>query len=317
MKYLLFFPIFFLITCTSSDQPVQENAESKKLNKPYAIVLGIAQDAGFPQADCKKKCCKAVWKNAALRKLVSCIAVVDPITHEAWMIDATPDFREQLYRLQNHRGTDKINLMGIFLTHAHIGHYTGLMQLGREVMGAKQMPVYAMPRMEDYLRKNGPWSQLVKLKNIELNDLKEDSIIVLNEQLQIQPILVPHRDEYSETVGFKIMGPKKKLLFIPDINKWQSWEREITKEIHQVDYAFLDGTFFADGEIPGRNMSQIPHPFIQESMSLFESLERKEKEKIFFIHFNHTNPVLQDPVIQKIVEDAGFNIAKEMKQYSL
>ena len=130
-------------------------------------------------------------------------------------------------------------------------------------------------------------------------------------------MLVPHREEYSETVGFKIIGLKKSLLFIPDINKWQLWEREITEEIKAVDYAFLDGSFFASGEIPGRNMSEIPHPFIQESMYLFEPLAWKEKQKIHFIHFNHTNPALQDRVIQKVIEDAGFHIAKEMSQHPL
>jgi len=192
-----------------------------------------------------------------------------------------------------------------------------LMQLGREVMGAKKMPVYSMPRMGEYLRNNGPWSQLVTLENIKINELKEDTLTILNDRLSIQPLLVPHRDEYSETVGFKVKGPKKSLLFIPDINKWQLWESEIIEEIHKVDYAFLDGTFYAEGEIPGRDMSEIPHPFIQESMSLFESLEMKEKQKIYFIHFNHTNPALQDRAIQTIIEKAGFHIAKEMNTHLL
>ena len=51
------------------------------------------------------------------------------------MIDATPDFAEHLHLLTNN---NERALKGIFITHAHIGHYTGLMHLGREVMGSKK-----------------------------------------------------------------------------------------------------------------------------------------------------------------------------------
>eukprot|EP00957_Ditylum_brightwellii_P156501 11911053-Ditylum_brightwellii.AAC.1 len=64
---------------------------------------------------------------------------------------------------------------GIFLTHAHIGHYTGLMYLGREALGAVDVPVYAMPRMRSFLKNNGPWSQLVSLGNINIQNLEEKS----------------------------------------------------------------------------------------------------------------------------------------------
>ena len=147
--------------------------------------------------------------------------------------------------------------------------------------------------------------------------MQADSIFALNERISVQAILVPHRDEYSETVGFKVIGPKKKLLFIPDINKWNLWERDIKSEVKTVDYAFLDGTFFEDGEIPGRNMNEIPHPFIRESMEVFDALKMEDRNKIHFIHFNHTNPLLQNPKTQKAIEDEGYGIAREMKAYSL
>jgi pyrroloquinoline quinone biosynthesis protein B len=123
---------------------------------------------------------------------------------------------------------------------------------------------------------------------------------------------VPHRDEYSETVGFLIKVNKKKVLFIPDINKWQTWDRSITDYIKKVDVAFLDATFFKDGEIVGRPMSEIPHPFVEESMVLFKNLPKKDKQKVYFIHFNHTNPLLiAGSDAQKTVVKNGFNVAKQ------
>lgn len=286
------------------------------LLEPNITILGIAQDAGFPQANCKKECCAKVWAGAVARKRVSCIALVDPQQQKAWIFDATPDFKDQWYELE--KLYPEIELAGIFLTHAHMGHYTGLMHLGREAVGSKSIPVYAMPKMRSYLRENGPWSQLVQLKNIELRDLTVDSTVVLGAGYAVSPLLVPHRDEYSETVGFRIKNKNTSALFIPDIDKWEKWERSILDEIKSVDYALLDGTFYQNGEIPGRDMSLIPHPFVEESMQRFAALPSAEKAKVHFIHFNHTNPLLQNkhPAINE-VETAGYNIAQEGQQLVL
>ncbi len=279
---------------------------------PYILVLGTAQDAGYPQAGCEKECCLRVYENTTNGRFVSSIALIDPISNENWIFDATPDFPQQLKLLSDHLKRPGEMPSSIFLTHAHIGHYTGLMHLGIEVMGADNIPVYAMPKMKNYLETNGPWSQLVRLKNMELKVLKKDSAIVLNERISVEPIQVPHRDEYSETVGFIINSNNKKVLFIPDIDKWNKWDRNIVAFIKQVDIAFLDATFFKDGEIKGRPMSEIPHPFAEESMDLFKNLSAEDKKKVYFIHFNHTNPLLIDGSdAQKKVYQNGFKIAKQ------
>lgn len=281
----------------------------KKEKNPYVIVLGVAQDAGYPQAGCNKNCCKDAWEDHSKRKNVSCIALVDPISKEQWIFDATPDVKYQLQLLEKKSGINPLS--GIFITHAHIGHYTGLMQFGREVIGSKRLPVYCMERMESFIRSNAPWDQLVKIQNINLKLLKNDSIIVLNERINITPFLVPHRGEYSETVGYKINANKKSLVFIPDIDKWEQWNTNIIELIKKVDYAFLDGTFYENGEL-NRDMSEIPHPFVKESIELFSKLPLYDKQKVHFIHMNHTNPLLlEGSAAQKEVEQKGFNVATE------
>ena len=202
-------------------------------------------------------------------------------------------------------------LRGIFLTHAHIGHYTGLMQLGHEVIGASDVPVYAMPQMTTFLQTNGPWSQLVHYGNISLQPLHADQAINLTPEISVTPFVVPHRDEYSETVGYKIQSSDSSLLYIPDINKWEVWNRSIENEIRKVHFALLDGTFYDANELPGRNMAEIPHPFIQESLDRFSSLPLSEKKKIMFIHFNHTNPLILDSPEREYVEKLGYRVAKE------
>src|SRR5204862_614655 len=145
--------------------------------------------------------------------------------------------------------------------------------------------VYAMPKMKTFLETNGPWSQLVNLKNIVLQSLQNDQPITLTSKVKIKPFKVPHRDEYSETVGYLIEGPNKKALFIPDIDKWEKWKTDIRAAIAKVDYAFIDGTFYDGVEVANRDISTIPHPFIIESMKLFGDLPPAEKKKIYFIHF--------------------------------
>ncbi len=301
-----FFVYFLFLSCNS-----QKEGENSTPKSPYLFVLGNAQDAGYPQAGCNKDCCERVYKDASNTRFVSSIALIDPVSNENWIFDATPDFPKQLKLLSTHLKDSKNLPNGLFLTHAHIGHYTGLIHLGREVMGARNMPVYAMPKMNSFLRTNGPWSQLVDLKNIELRELKKDSTIVLNKRISVTPIQVPHRDEFSETVGYVIHSNSKKVLFVPDIDKWSKWEASIVDFIKEVDIALLDATFFKQGEI-NRDMSEVPHPFVTESMELFQNLSEEDKNKIHFIHFNHTNPLLIDgSEAQHQVLKNGFKIAKQ------
>ena len=301
MRNLIYLIIIFSFAC---NQPIEKTSTTA-----YVMVLGVAQDAGYPQMNCKKECCKQAWGNPELKRTTSCLAIVDPISKEQWIIDATPNIKEQLQLLKQKTGTEKLD--GILLTHAHMGHYTGLMHFGREVMGTDNLPVFAMPKMKTFLEENGPWSQLVKLENINIKALKSDSTFSLNERIKIKPFLVPHRDEFSETVGYEITINNKSLIFIPDIDKWEKWETNITELIKKVDYAFLDATFFKNGELK-RDMSEIPHPFAEESMELFSELTEKDKQKVHFIHFNHTNALLiEGSTAQKEVFEKGFNLAKE------
>ena len=278
----------------------------------YIHVLGIAQDAGYPQTGCYQPHCMRAWEDKSLRRTASSIAVIDDSTRSKYLFDATPDMREQLYALQQIAPDAEYTLNGVFLTHAHIGHYVGLMHFGHEAMGAHDIPVFAMPRMFEYLSTNGPWDQLVRYKNIALQAMQDGNAIEFGDNLTVTPFRVPHRDEYSETVGYRIDGPNKSAVFIPDIDKWEDWSIDVRDIIRGVDYALLDGSFFADGELPGRDMSAIKHPFVAESMALFEDMTDDEKSRVIFIHMNHTNPLLIDgSKEQTIVTERGFNFAYE------
>ena len=291
----------------------KENKSSEILLK----VLGTIQDGGIPHMGCNKECCSNYFLSKKSRIGVSSLGVSNLKHNTNYIIDATPNINFQLIDLIGNADPSK-KLNGIFLTHAHMGHYAGLLNFGRESLNSKNIPLYLMPKFYNFILNNGPWNQLVELNNIKLNKIYNREKVILHNNLSFTPIQVPHRDEYSETVGYVIEGVHKKVLYIPDIDKWAKWEVSIVEMIKSVDYAFLDGTFFDEKEINNRDISEIPHPFIIESLKLFKELDGSEKSKVYFIHLNHTNPVLNSESSEyKKVISAGFNIAKTGMEFFL
>lgn len=303
--------MLFICSCGHQQNSAEKNPSNQIKEGVELIVLGTVQDAGSPHIGCTKPCCEQLFNGQHQPRYVVSLGLIDYASRKKYLFEATPDITHQLKKLKSLAPFDAKEMPdGIFLTHAHIGHYAGLMYLGKEAINAAEVPVYAMPRMDSFLRLNGPWNQLVQNQNIYLKRINPLDTLVMTPQLRVIPILVPHRDEYSETVGYKILGPNKSLLFIPDIDKWQKWELNIVDEVKQVDFAFLDATFYDGEEIKARDISQIPHPFVVESMELFKELSASEKNKIHFIHFNHTNPLLDSTskACQTVLKN-GFRVA--------
>lgn len=287
------------------------------------MILGVGQDAGAPQIDQQSD---PGWTEKELRLYAASGALIDHRNDHRFLFEATPDIREQLYALNAAMGVantqSPLGLSGIFLTHAHIGHYAGLMFAGRESAGTHNLNVFAMPRMKSYLETNGPWDQLVRYENIVLKPLHDDEQISIGESITVTPHRVPHRDEYSETVGIVISGPSRSILFLPDIDDWDRWEDEFGKRIENmiaaVDVAYLDATFFDDNELPGRDMSGIPHPRLLASMQRFSSLTAAEQGKVRFIHINHTNRArFEDSKERQLMNKMGFRLARQNERVCL
>ncbi|MFT7520108.1 MAG: pyrroloquinoline quinone biosynthesis protein B [Kiritimatiellia bacterium] len=269
------------------------------------MVLGVAQDAGHPHVGCLRPCCERARRDPSLGHLAACLGVVSGMGSR-FLIDATPDLPAQVHALDA-----ESSLAGIVLTHAHIGHYTGLMYLGREAWNTRRVPVYVMPRMARFLTEHGPWSQLVALGNIELVPLQAGHRERLAPDLEVEPIVVPHRDEFSETVGVLVHGPSRSVAWVPDSDGWSSWRPGVRELVERVDVAFLDGTFFDERECPGRDAAEVPHPLVSSSLGAFASWPEELRERVRFVHLNHTNPLL-DPVsaASQLVAKAGHGVAR-------
>lgn len=301
---------------------LEAQTESRAAN-PFTVVLGTAQDGGLPQIGGAAPEDAAARRDPTRRRLVASLLIVDPATGERFLIDATPDLPGQTEIADRIAPRPKAAARpplfdAIALTHAHVGHYAGLLHLGREIYGATGQRVLASDRMAGFLEKNGPWDLLVKLNNIRVERIKPDSAMPLNSRLSITAIPVPHRDEYSDTFGFIVRGPSRSILWLPDIDKWEKWDRRIEEVIASVDVAYVDGTFHDADELPGRAMSEVPHPFISESIARFASLDATQRSKVVFIHLNHTNPAATPgSKARASVEKAGMRVSREGERQPL
>ncbi len=285
-------------------------------------ILGTAQDGGLPQLGCSCDNCRQARAQNRFSRRIASLAIIDFDRKSFFLVDATPDIRSQVetaeQRLDHTPSSLAASLQGVLLTHAHIGHYTGLMFFGYEAMSAHQLPVYCSSQMADFLKSNGPWSQLVKLENISLHLLQMETELPLTPGVAVTPFPVPHRHEFSDTLGFWIRGQKKRLLYIPDIQNWKTWQIPVTEACSQADIAILDGTFFSPAELPGRDLSQIGHPFITDSMRELKPLVEQKEKRILFTHLNHSNPAV-DPeslAYEQIIRQ-GFALAEEGQEFTL
>jgi pyrroloquinoline quinone biosynthesis protein B len=224
------------------------------------------------------------------------------------LIEATPDIASQWgYLTTQNKGVEPST---IFVTHAHMGHYTGLLQLGREARNANGVSVFGHPTFVDFIATNQPWKQLVTLRNIIPVPISSGQVVEIG-QVTIQALQVPHRDEISATYAYLIKGPSKTALFLPDIDKWEKWTLSIDSLVKKVDFAFLDATFFSSAELPGRNMSEIPHPLVEETLERSKNWSSETRQKIILTHFNHTNQLLQDEsLISRTILSFGLRISR-------
>ncbi len=198
-----------------------------------------------------------------------------------------------------------------------MGHYTGLTFLGREVMNTYQVPLFVQLRMAEFLSTNGPWKQLIDVGNVILKLPTSTNTWELNDRIKVEAVHVPHRDEYSETVGFVVRGPSRSIMWLPDIDSWSEWDHSLEAMLERVDRAWLDGTFWADGEL-ARDMTAIPHPRISETMMRRQAQPERLRSKVRFVHLNHTNPaIFPDSDHAKKLQHHAMDIAAEGEIFSL
>ncbi len=295
--------------------------ENVARSSPFVRVIGSVQDGGFPHAACSGLACRRARAGVSHRYVAS-LALVLPGSEKVYLFDATPDVREQIEAVADVRdplpdGVDRAPIDGVFLSHAHVGHYLGLAFFGYEAVHTRGLRLYATPRMAGFLRDNGPWSQLVGKENVYIQEIPSGATVELEDGVSVTLVPSPHREEYTDTVGFLLRGPKRALLFVPDTDAWERWSPAIEDWLAKVDVALLDGTFYSGAELPNRSLEEIGHPLVSRSMDRFEKLGKAAPE-VLFIHMNHSNPLLLDDSPERAtLKRRGFEIATEGMEFGL
>lgn len=265
-------------------------------------ILGSGQDAGIPHTSCYCEICSKARKNIEFQRMGPSIAIFDKEGEFCYIIDASPDIKYQLDMLNIEEiiRNGKTPINAIFLTHAHFGHCSGLWYLGKESINETNVPVYCTQKMRQLLENNYPFSFLIQNQNIIINEITPNKELELND-IKVKPIEVPHRNEFTDTVGFEIKS-RKRIFYIPDIDFWND---EIIEEIKNSDIAIIDGSFYSKDELP--RFSDVPHPPILETIELLKDVDTE----IYFTHLNHTNIINYNKKEKKYIEGLGFKFAHD------
>lgn len=288
-----------------------------------AVVLGTAQDAGVPQINCFRDHCARVRAGDAPAPRVASLGLLDGPAGKRFLIDATPDFTDQVADLLT-AGPSALpaatlplheHLHGILLTHAHIGHYLGLAQLGKEAAATRALPVWASASMAAFLRDNGPWSALVDGGHIELRELVPGVTVRLSPGLEVTPFAVVHRQEFSDTLGYLVRGPERSLIYVSDADTWDGWTRPFEQLIAAADVALLDGSFYSADELGHRFQGAVPHPPVPTTVERVSGLGAHPP--VWFVHLNHTNPLWDPEGPERDALPAGFDVARTGQRFAL
>ena len=277
------------------------------------FVLGVAQDGGLPHLGCTQPCCINARQSGRV-ETPACMAIRNVDTRSLLLLEATPSITSQVALLHALIGTshgEKAMVDAIAITHAHTGHYTGLMHLGKEGAATDQVPVHVSMAVANVLQTNAPWSGLVDGNHIALETFEPGRTFEPLQGIAIEPVAVPHRDELSDTMAFKVHGAHCTALFCPDIDAWGCMLEPL---LCGVDVAFIDGTFFDDAELDQvgsrRDRQSIPHPTMMDTMLSIESMGKARPRDVRFIHLNHSNATFHGGRAAQELADRGFRVAK-------
>jgi len=275
------------------------------------IVLGSAQDGGVPQL--------GSGELPVPDRSASSLAVVGS-DGTAVLVDASPDLRLQQRRLAADpdyaRRSDLQAFDAVLLTHAHMGHYAGLLYFGNEAHSTRQLPCFASPSMLRFLAGNEPWATLFRDGHLQAVTVEPGKVFDIVPGLSAVAHPVPHRPDFSDTLAFELIGPTgRSLLYLPDLDDWSDWP-EASGVLSRVDTALVDATFYDDREHPHRDLADIPHPLVTDTIERFAGLA--SETQIILTHLNWTNRLCDPEAPEHArIRAAGFSVASDGLRLSL
>ena len=276
-------------------------------------VLGIAQDGGHPQPGCLRACCANITEPHYPVSLG-----IRSSEGTNLLIEATRHLGDQ-FTLWGQTKVDHL-----LLTHAHFGHVDGLGLFGRETLAAQGIELHVSDDMYHLVDQTPQWNLMVQQGVFDIRTFTAGDVVFNQGNLSVEAVRIPHRDELSDMHAFIIRGPNKSLLFLPDHDTWDE-----TLTVHNstsirewlskmnVDIALIDGTFWSEDELGGRNQAHVPHPPVLQTLKMLGEKIDGDPE-ILFTHLNHTNPLYNQQSREwSEVEKLGWSVAYQGQRFTL
>jgi phosphoribosyl 1,2-cyclic phosphate phosphodiesterase len=222
--------------------------------------LGTGTSQGVPMIGCHCDVCQSLdFRDKRLRT-----SVLVETEQSSVVIDAGPDFRQQMLRKRQKR------LDAVLITHEHKDHVAGLDDVRAfNFLQEKTMPVYGLPRVLNQLKVEYAYAfaehKYPGVPKIALNEINSGDQWMVGD-LQIEAIPVMHAR--LPILGFRM----DKLAYITDANFLSA---EALKQVEGCQVLVLNAL---------QKQAHISHYTLEEAVNLAQSTGIP---RVFFIHMSH------------------------------
>lgn len=240
------------------------------------IFLGTGTSTGVPEVGCKCDVCLS--KDIKDKRLRSSVLIEQEGTRI--LIDATPDFRQQMMNQPFHK------LDGVLISHEHYDHVGGIDDM-RPFGRFGQIDVYAEQNVSQALKQRMPYcfvtDKYAGIPDLEIIEIDCKPFSIKN--IEIIPIRVLHHK--LPILGFRIGD----LAYLTDVKTIPNGELEKLKGLDLLVVSAL------------RKSEHLSHQNLDQAIDLVHKIKPKSA---YFTHVSHQMGLHAD--VEKELEK-GINIA--------
>jgi pyrroloquinoline quinone biosynthesis protein B len=295
----------------------------------HVLLLGTAAGGGFPQWNCWcRSCATARTRPEAARPRTQSSAAISADGRHWFLLNASPDVREQLARLPGPDRPDHplrhVPVDGVLLTDAELDHSLGVVLL-RE---AGHLTVFTTTAIRGMLERDSCLLPVTRaFADVPVVDLVPGVPLDLPRRdgvpsgLTVEAFAVPadpprfaRNPGDGHSIGLMIRADSGTCAFVPACG---DLDATLLARLAGSDILIFDGTFWHDRElidlgIGTRTARQMDHLPMSGPGGSLEQLARLPCQHRIYSHINNTNPVLLEQSPERAaVEAAGLTIGAD------
>jgi pyrroloquinoline quinone biosynthesis protein B len=295
------------------------------------LVLGSGAGGGVPQWNCSCPVCKLAWcGDPRVRPRTETSLAVSADGRDWVVLDAAPELRQQILdRPALHpRGPGRGSpIAAVILTSGDVDHLAGLLclreghaftLLGTEATLDQVAPdgVFGVLRPDRVTRRALRPGEAVDVAGLTITPFEVPGKVPLYREGEA----VALGTEGEEVIGLEVVHGAHRLCYVPGLARLTPALRD---RLGAADLLFLDGTAYADDELPRLGLSQktaarMGHLAMTGEGGSLQAFAPGRPARKVYIHLNNTNPVLiEDSPERAQVAAAGWEVAHDGMEFSL